>query len=149
IGLHLLMMPFDMKRWVLALGLPLLGHESRHQIASDIYRLDGKGRKIRLLDDLRMLCASAVIARHKSGQLRLKSETTRIGRSSVPTLDIIVKAVTDMLGELDSDTNGGIETSGLAFLNSMLFSFPAWAVHGPIKDADKLLRDSTIYNITK
>ena len=81
IGLHLLMLPFDMQGWMPP-GLPLCNHESRHQIYHDVKGLER---------DQQLALRSALIAGAKSSAFTLSTEKVRIGRFSAPLLDLIVK----------------------------------------------------------
>ncbi len=139
IGVHLLMVPWDMQDWI-PQALPLLAHESRHQIFHDV-----KG----LAAELQKVVAEALLADHKAGVFTLSAEKTRLGKQMVPTIDLLVKLFAgDCLGEIDADV-AGILMSGSQFHTAMLLSFPAMLIQkGRVKDATKLLRTGTVYTIT-
>lgn len=140
IGLHLLLVPFDMQDFI-PLALPLLAHESRHQIFHDVLNLE---------QDLQAAVREAILADYKSGKLKLSSEKTRIGRYTVPTVDLIVKLMADTIGEIDADIAGGVLMTGPAYLRSMLLSFPAMLIRtGRVKDAKQLLRTSSVYSMVE
>jgi hypothetical protein len=89
--------------------------------------------------------ADAVSAAVRNQTLQLTSRLTAIGRSRVNTQDLIVKMVTDCIGEIEADV-AGVLTNGPAFLAGMLLSFPAMLVReGRVKDTKQLLRTSSVY----
>jgi hypothetical protein len=139
IGLHLLLVPFDMLDW-LSVGRPLLAHESRHQLFSDIRNLETEMQKA-LKDAIIKACAPG-------GGVKLTTAKTKVGRYSVDTRDLLIKLVADCIGEIDADIGGGVLFTGPAYLYSMLLSFPAMLIrNGRVKDAKQLLRASSVYNL--
>ena len=146
IGLHLLMVQLDMQDWV-PQGFPLLGHESTHQVDDDVVVVQGK-KVITLLQFKQLAFKNALTTAFKSGKLKLTTEKTRIGKYSVPTIDLMVKLFAgDCCGEISADL-GGILQLGGSLHTSMLLSFPAWVVrNGRVKDAKELIRTDTVYSL--
>jgi hypothetical protein len=148
VGLHLLLVQLDMQDWV-PQGFPLLGHESTHQTDDDVVVVKD-GKIITLLEYKQAALKKALTDAFKSGKLKLTSEKTRIGRYSVPTIDLLVKLFAgDCCGEISADL-GGILQLGGSLHTSMLLSFPAWVVrNGRVKDAKELIRTDTVYSISE
>lgn len=139
IGMHLLLVPLDMQDW-LSVSLPLLSHESRHQIFSDIVGLEEEVQAV-LKTAITKACAP-------TGTVKLKNERTKVGRQMLDTKDLLIKLMTDCIGEIDADLGGGVLFTGPAYLHAMLLSFPAMLIRGGrVKDAKQLLRPSSVYNL--
>jgi hypothetical protein len=140
IGIHALQMPFDFQD-ILAIMLPLLAHEFRHNLFADVKGLD---------DEMRAVLKAAIIADHKSGALKFGSEEMMLGEQKVPTRDLMVKLMVDSIGEIDADIAGGVLFDGTAYLYNMMLSFPAMLVRGtPLAKAKKLLRTESTYRLIK
>ena len=101
-----------------------------------------------LESDTQKALRANLIAHAKRGAFRLSTDKVRIGRYSVPLLDLIVKMAADCIGEIDADIPGGLLNTGPAFAHSMLLSFPAMLIrNGRVKDAKQLLRTSSVYSL--
>ena len=135
VGLSLLMYPLDMLDWI-CLSLCLNSHEGGHQIFADI-----KGFE----PEMMAAVAADIKANEASKKLLLSSVSTAVGRTKVPTRDLITKMITDCIGEIEADV-AGVLVNGPAFLYGMLLSFPAMLIReGTVKDAKQLLRSSSVY----
>jgi hypothetical protein len=137
VGLSLLMYPLDMLDWI-GLSLTLNSHENGHQIFADIKDFE---------PEMQTVVQKGVVAAEKDTvkPLKLGSKQTAIGRATVPTRDLIVKMITDCIGEIEADV-AGVLVNGPAFLYGMLLSFPALLIRdGSVKDAKALLRTSSVY----
>jgi len=138
IGIHALQMPFDFQD-ILAIMLPLLAHEFRHNLFADVKGLE---------DEMRSVLRSAIIEDHKSGKLKFGSETMMLGSQQVSTRDLMIKLMVDSIGEIDADIAGGVLFSGTSYLYNMMLSFPAMLVRGtPLSQAKKLLRTESSYRL--
>ncbi|MDZ4834198.1 MAG: hypothetical protein SGJ27_10515 [Candidatus Melainabacteria bacterium] len=138
IGIHALQMPFDFQD-IIAIMLPLLAHEFRHNLFDDV-----KG----LADEMRALLKDAILAAHKAGSLKFKSEEMLLGSQKVKTVDLMIKLMVDSIGEIDADIAGGVLFSGTAYLYNMMLSFPAMLVRGtPLEKAKKLLRTESSFQL--
>lgn len=137
VGVHLLMVPYDMLDWAPAVGLPLLDHESRHQVLHDVKGLE---------DQVKALPGKALRAESAARRLVLTADFYQLGRGKVKALDLLIKLMEDSIGEIDADINGGVCKDGEAYLYAMLLSFPAMLIReGRVKDAKSLLRTSSVY----
>ena len=135
VGLSLLMYPLDMLDWI-SLSLCLNSHEGGHQIFADIRGFEPEMQKA---------VADSIIANEASKKMLLSSAVTAVGRSKVATRDLLIKMVTDCIGEIEADV-AGVLVNGPAFLYGMLLSFPAMLIRdGAVKDAKQLLRSSSVY----
>jgi hypothetical protein len=135
VGLSLLMYPNDMLDWI-SLSLTLNSHEGGHQIFADI-----KGFEPEMQTTVQKAVAAAVAA----SKLTLSSKVTAVGRSRVPTVGLVVKMITDCIGEIEADV-AGVLVNGPAFLYGMLLSFPAMLIReGRVSDAKQLLRTGSVY----
>lgn len=113
---HALQIPFDM-RTILALVLPLMAHEFRHNVFHDV-----KGLEEELIKTLKEALEKA----HKDGTLKLSAKVYQLSRRlQVPAIDLLVKLMVDSIGEIDADISGGVLFSGPSYLYNMLLSFPA------------------------
>lgn len=113
---HALQVPFDM-RYILALMLPLMAHEFRHNVFHDV-----KGLEEQLIKALK----DALEKAHADGTLKLSAKTYQLSRRlQVPAIDLLVKLMVDSIGEIDADISGGVLFSGPSYLYNMLLSFPA------------------------
>ncbi len=138
IGIHALQMPFDFLD-VMAIMLPLLAHEFRHNLFDDV-----KG----LADEMRATLKAEIIAAYKAGTLKFKSDEILLGVQKVKTLDLMIKLMVDSIGEIDADIAGGVLFSGTAYLYNMMLSFPAMLVRGtPLEKAKKLLRTESSFKL--
>ncbi len=140
IGIHALQMPFDFQD-ILAIMLPLLAHEFRHNLFADVKGLD---------DEMRADLANCLKADHKAGVFKFKSEEMMLGKQKVSTIDLMVKLMVDSIGEIDADIAGGVLFTGTAYLYNMMLSFPAMLVRGtPLAKAKKLLRTESYFKLVK
>lgn len=138
IGIHALQMPFDFQD-ILALMLPLLAHEFRHNVFADVNGLD---------DEMRSDLKNCLIADHKSGKFKFQSEEIDLGGQKEKTIDMMVKLMVDSIGEIDADIAGGVLFTGTAYLYNMMLSFPAMLVRGtPLAQAKKLLRTDSYFKL--
>ena len=138
IGIHALQMPFDFQD-ILALMLPLLAHEFRHNVFADVNGLD---------DEMRADLKNCLIADHKSGAFKFQSEEIDLGGQKEKTIDMMVKLMVDSIGEIDADIAGGVLFTGTAYLYNMMLSFPAMLVRGtPLAQAKKLLRTESYFKL--
>lgn len=138
IGIHALQMPFDFLD-VMAIMLPLLAHEFRHNLFDDV---------VGLADEMRATLKAEIIAAYKAGTLKFKSDEILLGAQKVKTLDLMVKLMVDSIGEIDADIAGGVLFSGTAYLYNMMLSFPAMLVRGtPLEKAKKLLRTESSFKL--
>jgi len=136
--LHLLLVQIDMQDWT-GPAIPLFGHEWEHQAFHDIPGLEEETPKV---------VGEAIEEMVKSGGVNLASQKTKLGRNTVSTLALIVKLITDCIGEIDADIVGGVLLHGPAFLFTMMYSFPAMLIRGgAIQDAKKLLRTDSVYTL--
>lgn len=136
VGAHALQIPFDMLD-ILALMFPLFAHEFRHNVFHDVKGLE---------EELVAAVKDAVVKAVKDGSLKLKSEKTKLGKTEVKTVDLLVRMLVDSIGEIDADIAGGVLLSGPAYLYNMIMSFPAMLIRDSgVKDAKKLLRTSSVY----
>lgn len=135
VGLSLLMYPIDMVDWI-SLSLTLNAHEGGHQIFADI-----KGFE----DEMQKIVEDAVAAANSTGALQFTSARSAVGRMAVSTRELIVKMITDCIGEIEADV-AGVLVNGPAFLYGMLLSFPAMLIRdGRVRDAKQLLRTGSVY----
>lgn len=135
VGLSLLMYPLDMLDWI-SLSLTLNSHENGHQIFADVKDFEPEMQKT---------VRTAVKAATASQTLQFTTRVSAIGRNRVPTEDLVVKMITDCIGEIEADV-AGVLVNGPAFLYGMLLSFPAMLIReGRVKDAKRLLRTSSVY----
>lgn len=138
IGIHALQMPFDFQD-IMAIMLPLLAHEFRHNLFSDVKHQE---------EELRAALRDALVAAHKSGELKFKSEKMNLGSQEVNTIDLVVKLMVDSIGEIDADIAGGVLFNGTSYLYNMMLSFPAMLVRGtPLSKAKKLLRTDSSFRL--
>lgn len=138
IGIHALQMPFDFLD-VMAIMLPLLAHEFRHNLFDDT---------VGLADESRMGLKRAILDAHKAKSLKFKSDEMLLGSQKVKTVDLMVKLMVDSIGEIDADIAGGVLFSGTAYLYNMMLSFPAMLVRGtPLEKAKKLLRTESSFRL--
>jgi len=136
VGLSLLMYPNDMVDWI-SLALTLNAHEGGHQIFADIKGFEAEMQKV--------VRDAVVAANSPGGTLTFTSAKSAVGRTSVSTRDLIVKMITDCIGEIEADA-AGVLVNGPAFLDGMLMSFPAMLIRdGKVSDAKQLLRSGSVY----
>lgn len=115
---HALQIPFDM-RTILALVLPLMAHEFRHNVFHDV-----KGLEEELIKTLKEALEKAYD--NGNGPLKLSAKVYQLSRRlQVPAIDLLVKVMVDSIGEIDADISGGVLFSGPSYLYNMLLSFPA------------------------
>jgi len=140
IGAHALEVPHN-ERNIIPIMLTLYMHEFRHDIFHDV---DGLG------DELTQVVAQAIADAHEKGDLKLTRETTSLGRQKVPTVQLLIKAFADMIGEVDADTSGGVLLSGPAFSYNTLSTFSAFnSQRRGIFNQRKLLRTGSGYELKK
>ncbi|MBS2005532.1 MAG: hypothetical protein JST01_00735 [Cyanobacteria bacterium SZAS TMP-1] len=140
IGAHALEVPHN-ERNIIPIMLTLYMHEFRHDIFHDV---DGLG------DELTQVVAQAIGEAYEKGELKLTRETTALGRQKVPTVQLLIKAFADMIGEVDADTSGGVLLSGPAFSYNTLSTFSAFnSQRKGIFNQRKLLRTGSGYELTK
>jgi hypothetical protein len=140
IGAHALEVPHD-ERGIIPIMLTLYMHEFRHDIFHDV---DGLG------DELTQVVAKAIGEAYEKGELTLTRETTSLGRQKMPTIELIIKAFADMIGEIDADTSGGVLLNGPAFSYNTLSTFAAFnSQRKGIFNQRKLLRTSSGDELTK
>ncbi|MBU6453063.1 MAG: hypothetical protein KGS72_14860 [Cyanobacteria bacterium REEB67] len=140
IGAHALEVPHN-ERNIIPIMLTLYMHEFRHDIFHDV---DGLG------EELTQVVATAIADAHDKGELVLTRETTNLGKQKVPTLQLIIKAFADMIGEVDADTSGGVLLSGPAFSYNTLSTFSAFnSQRKGIFNQRKLLRTGSGYELAK
>lgn len=138
IGIHALQMPYDFQD-IVAIMLPLLAHEFRHNLFADVKGLEG---------EMRAALKTAIIEAHKAGTLKFQSEEMLLGNQKVSTRDLMIKLMVDSIGEIDADIAGGVLFSGTSYLYNMMLSFPAMLVRGtPLEQAKKLLRTDSSYKL--
>lgn len=139
LGLSLLMYPLDMLDWV-SLALTLNSHESGHQIFADIKAFEV---------EMQQVVQTAVREGAQKGTLTFVSPRSKIGSNSVATSDLVVKMITDCIGEIEADA-AAVLVNGPAFLYGMLLSFPAMLIReGRVKDAKRLLRTGSVYMLAE
>lgn len=135
VGLSLLMYPLDMLDWI-SMSLTLNSHESGHQIFADI-----KGFE----PEMQRVVQKAVVSAVRSSTLQFQTPTSMVVGNRVPTHELVVKMITDCIGEIEADV-AAVLVNGPAYLYGMLLSFPAMLVReGRVKDAKQLLRTSSVY----
>ena len=140
IGAHALEVPHN-ERNIIPIMLTLYMHEFRHDIFHDV---DGLG------DELTDVVAKAIADAHARGDLVLTAETTNVGKQKMSTLSLIIKAFSDMIGEVDADTSGGVLLSGPAFSYNTLSTFSAFnSQRKGIFNQRKLLRTGSGYELRK
>jgi hypothetical protein len=140
IGAHALEVPHN-ERSIIPIMLTLYMHEFRHDIFHDV---DGLG------DELTQVVAQAIGEAYEKGELKLTRETTNLGRQKVPTVELIIKAFADMIGEVDADTSGGVLLNGPAFSYNTLSTFCAFnSQRRGIFNQRKLLRTGSGYELQK
>lgn len=138
IGVHAFQLPFNMLD-IMFINLPLMSHEARHNIFHDVLGLE---------EESMLVLKAGMEAADASGKLKLSSKNYRIGRNSVPAVQLLTKFATDCIGEIDADLGGGGLFNGPAYLRNMLLSFPAMLVRGgSVKDTTELLRTESVYNL--
>jgi len=140
IGAHALEVPHN-ERSIIPIMLTLYMHEFRHDIFHDV---DGLG------DELTQVVATAIGEAYEKGELKLTRETTTLGKQKMPTVQLLIKAFADMIGEIDADTSGGVLLSGPAFSYNTLSTFSAFnSQRRGIFNQRKLLRTGSGYELTK
>jgi hypothetical protein len=140
IGAHALEVPHN-ERGIIPIMLTLYMHEFRHDIFHDV---DGLG------EELTQVVAQAIGEAYEKGELKLTRETTPLGRQKLPTVELLIKAFTDMIGEVDADTSGGVLLNGPAFSYNTLSTFAAFnSQRRGIFNQRKLLRTGSGYELTK
>jgi len=140
IGAHALEVPHN-ERNIIPIMLTLYMHEFRHDIFHDV---EGLG------DELTAVVSKAIASAYEKGELKLTRESTSLGRQKLPTVQLLIKAFTDMIGEVDADTSGGVLLSGPAFSYNTLSTFSAFnSQRKGIFNQRKLLRTGSGYELTK
>lgn len=130
VGAHALQVPYEFID-VLALTLGLLGHEFEHNWFYDV-----EGLKEEKLQNLQTALEEA----YTSGSLKLSQESIQIDGESVSAIDLIIKIMSDNLGEIDADA-AAILSQGPSYVINMLFNFPAMIMrHEPLDQISRLLR---------
>lgn len=130
VGAHALQVPYEFID-VLALTLGLLGHEFEHNWFYDV-----EGLKEEKLQNLQTALEEA----YTSGSLKLSQESIQIDGESVSAIDLIIKIMSDNLGEIDADA-AAILSQGPSYVINMLFNFPAMIMrHEPLDQIGRLLR---------
>jgi hypothetical protein len=138
IGANALQFPWEMLDFIMAV-FPLLGHEARHNVFHDIDGLEA---------ELLEVVEKAIRKAHAEGRITFESETMQLGEQTVATIDLVVKLVCDMLGEVDADVVGGVLFSGPAFGDNMVMSFPAMMVRdGKVSTKVKLIRTGSAFHL--
>lgn len=139
IGIHALQVPFNMQD-MLVLMFPLLAHEFRHNIFHDVVGME---------EELQMALKNRLVDGHTKGEFKLSAEKIKLSRKvSVSALDLLIKLVTDGIGEEDADIVGGAQLSGPSYMFNMLLSFPAMLINdGPISEAEAIFRTSSVYQL--
>ncbi len=118
VGANALQLPLEMLD-ILAIVLPLLGHEARHNVFHDVKGLE---------DEILAAVEKAIRDAHAAGLIKFEHEEMQLGEQTVKTIDLVVKLFLDWLGEVDADVVGGVLFSGPAFGENMVISFPAMMV---------------------
>lgn len=140
VGAHAAQIQSDMVP-LIAINLPLLGHEARHNVFNDVVGLEA---------ELRAALAKSVIDAHKAGTLKFSTPTIKLGKQEVPTEQMIAKLWVDWLSESDADLVGGVLFAGTAFGENMIMSFPAMMIRdGKVSSKTKLLRTVSMYEVAK
>jgi len=130
IGAHALQVPYEFID-VLALTLGLLAHEFEHNW---FYDVDG------LQEEKLLNLQNALQEAYTSGSFKLSQETIRVGEQEISAIDLIIKIMSDNLGEIDADA-AAILAQGPSYVLNMLFNFPAMIMrHEPLDSTERLLR---------
>lgn len=136
VGAHALQVPYEFID-VLALTLGLLPHEFEHNWFYDV-----EGLKEEKLANLQ----NALEEAYTSGALKLRQKTVKVGDQEVSAIDMIIKIMSDNLGEIDADA-AAILAQGPAYVINMLFNFPAMIMrHEPLEKTSRLLRIDSEFN---
>lgn len=139
IGAHALQVPYEMLDF-LVINFPLFCHESRHNVFHDVVGLEAQATKAMQKDIL-----SAV----KSGLVKLSVSTITVGKQKIPADQMLVKIITDWLGEIDADGIAVLFT-GESFGDSMISSFPAMMIRdAAVSTKTNLLRTSSHFDLVK
>jgi hypothetical protein len=139
IGAHALQLPYEMLD-ILVLNYPLFCHESRHNIFHDVLGLE---------DESLQALARDILEAEKTGVFKPSQEYIAVGKQKIPAIQLLVKILTDWLGEIDADVLAALFT-GEAFGFSMVASFPAMMIRdAAVSTKTKLLRNSSHFQLVK
>jgi hypothetical protein len=138
VGANALQLPFEMLG-ILAIVLPLLGHEARHNVFHDVKGLE---------EEISEAVEKAIRAAHAAGIIKFEKEEMQLGGQTVKTIDLVVKLFIDWLGEIDADVVGGVLFSGISFGDNMVISFPAMMVRdAKVSTKVKFIRTDSAFQL--
>lgn len=140
VGAHAVQVPHD-ERNIIALMLPIYLHEFRHDFYADVEGLP---------EQMSAAVLRAIDTAYKAGKFKFSADKIKLGKQTVPTIDLLKQIYVQTLSENDADIAGGVSLGGEAFGLSMISVFSAFNSKGEnIFETDVLLRNHNRYAVTE